>query len=91
MRTGCAWTLRARTGAKVQLEDLGGIVPVRTSDEDLAVELIDQCDTLVQPGYFYDFESEGYLVLSLITPQQEFAEGLRRLLQFVSIACGPGI
>ncbi len=58
-------------------------VPVTRPDEDLAVEIIEQCDTLVQPGYFYDFEGEGYLVLSLITPPEEFAEGLKRLLRFL--------
>jgi hypothetical protein len=38
---------------------------------------------LVHPGHFYDFPSEGYLVLSLITPQVDFSEGIRRLLEAV--------
>jgi alanine-synthesizing transaminase len=58
-------------------------VPVTRSDEELAVALLEQHNLLVQPGYFYDFASEGYLVLSLITPEAEFKEGVRRLLQFV--------
>jgi len=34
---------------------------------------------LVQPGFFYDFETEPVLVLSLLTPEAEFSEGVRRL------------
>ena len=37
---------------------------------------------LVQPGYFYDFEREAYLILSLLTPEDVFAEGVRRVLQW---------
>jgi hypothetical protein len=38
----------------------------------------------VHPGHFYDFPSDGYLVLSLITPAGEFAEGIGRQLELVS-------
>jgi aspartate/methionine/tyrosine aminotransferase len=55
-------------------------VPVTRSDEDLAIELVREKSVLVHPGHFYDFESDGYLVLSLITPKDEFAEGTTRLL-----------
>jgi len=34
---------------------------------------------LTQPGFFYDFESEAFLVVSLLTRPEEFAEGARRL------------
>jgi hypothetical protein len=34
----------------------------------------------VQPGWFFDFETEAYIVLSLLTPEAEFREGLMRLL-----------
>ena len=30
---------------------------------------------LVQPGHFYDFPADGYLVLSLITEPQTFRDG----------------
>jgi len=36
---------------------------------------------LVQPGFFYDFETEAFLVLSLLTEPEIFREGVRRLLQ----------
>jgi alanine-synthesizing transaminase len=55
-------------------------VPATRPDETLAVELLDRANVLVHPGHFYDFHSDGYLVVSLITPPHDFAEGLRRLL-----------
>jgi hypothetical protein len=33
----------------------------------------------VQPGYFYDFETEAFLVLSLLTPEHIFREGVTRI------------
>ena len=55
-------------------------VPVTQSDEDLAIEVLRKTSVLVHPGHFYDFPTDGYLVLSLITPEQEFGEGSGRLL-----------
>jgi alanine-synthesizing transaminase len=59
-------------------------VPVTGPDEDLAIALLRKTGVLVQPGNFYDFAGDGHLVISLITPGNEFAEGVRRLLAFVA-------
>ena len=56
-------------------------VPVTRSDEELAVELVRDESVLVHPGHFYDFPGDGYLVLSLIGPEAEFAEGMGRTLR----------
>src|SRR5580704_272639 len=48
-------------------------VPVTRSDEDLAIELVREKSVMVHPGHFYDFPSDGYLVLSLITKEEEFS------------------
>jgi len=55
-------------------------VPNVESDEDFAVRLIEQHGVAVHPGYFFDFESDGYLVISLLTEPRIFDEGVRRLL-----------
>ena len=55
-------------------------VPVTRSDEELAIELVRKKAVVVHPGHFYDFPGDGYLVLSLITAEGEFAEGMRRVL-----------
>ena len=58
-------------------------VPVTRTDEELVVELLQRESVAVHPGLFFDFHSDGYLVLSMITPETDFAEGLRRLLSFL--------
>ncbi len=59
-------------------------VPVTRSDEDLAIALLHERDVLVHPGHFYDFPTDGYLVLSLIAPETTFREGVARTLSFLS-------
>jgi len=61
-------------------------VPARGSDEDLAIALLEQENVLIQPGHFYDFAADGHLVVSLITPNLEFSDGIKRLLAFVGAA-----
>ncbi len=58
-------------------------MPVTRTDEQLAVDILEQQSVVVHPGLFFDFHSDGYLVLSLITPEAIFAEGVRRVLAFV--------
>jgi alanine-synthesizing transaminase len=55
-------------------------VPAMRSDEDLALELVTKQDVYVHPGHFYDFPADGYFVISLIAPEVDFAEGVKRLL-----------
>jgi len=57
-------------------------IPATGSDEDRAVALLEKHDVLVHPGRFFDFRQDGFLVLSLITQEKEFREGVRRLLEF---------
>src|ERR1700681_2413858 len=56
--------------------------PVTGTDDDLTVALLERFSVLVHPGHFFNFSREGFLVLSLITPQDEFKEGGLRLLKF---------
>jgi alanine-synthesizing transaminase len=55
-------------------------VPATRSDEDLAIELLARSNVYVHPGHFYDFPDDGNLVVSLITRDQDFAEGIKLLL-----------
>ena len=56
-------------------------VPRIRSEEEWALKLLARHDVLVQPGFFYDFETEAFLVVSLLTPPEVFREGLSRLLK----------
>jgi aspartate/methionine/tyrosine aminotransferase len=55
-------------------------VPRIRTEEEWLLELLEQDNVLVQPGYFYDFEREAFLILSLLTPLDNFREGVQRLL-----------
>src|SRR5579872_3807623 len=57
-------------------------VPATGPDESLAVDLLERCSVLVHPGHFFNFSRDGFLVLSLITPEEQFQEGVRRLRRF---------
>jgi aspartate/methionine/tyrosine aminotransferase len=48
-------------------------------EEETALGLLRNHNVLVQPGYFYDFERSGYLVVSLLTRPEVFEEGIRRI------------
>jgi len=50
------------------------------SDEDRALQLVDQDNTLVNPGYFYEFQREGFLVVSVLTPVAIFRNGITILI-----------
>jgi len=55
-------------------------VPRVRTEEEWCLELLDRDNVLVQPGYFYDFESEAFLVASLLTAPEEFREGIGRIV-----------
>ena len=53
-------------------------VPRIRSEEDWTLELLER-GVLVQPGFFYDFETEAYLVVSLLTEPRVFQQGLAQV------------
>ncbi|MCC6366154.1 MAG: pyridoxal phosphate-dependent aminotransferase [Bryobacterales bacterium] len=59
-------------------------LPEGFDEHAFVLDLLDQDEVLVQPGYFYDFEVEGFLVLSLLAKPEEFREGVERLLRRIS-------
>ena len=60
-------------------------LPRTTTEEEWAMTLLREDRTLVQPGYFFDFPSEPFIVISLMTPPDEFPEGVMRLIQRVGV------
>jgi aspartate/methionine/tyrosine aminotransferase len=55
-------------------------VPATRSEESWVLELLAEDGVHVHPGHFFDFEREAYLVLSLLTPEAIFAEGVARMV-----------
>jgi alanine-synthesizing transaminase len=60
-------------------------VPSLGSEEDLVVSLVDR-GVVVHPGYFFDFPRESYLIVSLLPPEREFADGVAAVLRHVEQA-----
>src|SRR5712692_10397960 len=56
-------------------------VPAIRSDEDLAVELLSSQIVYVHLSHFYDFPTDGFLVVSLITPETNFSKGITGVVQ----------
>lgn len=50
------------------------------SEEARTLRLLQRDNTLVHPGYFYDFNREGYLVVSLLPPEKIFQSGISHLI-----------
>jgi aspartate/methionine/tyrosine aminotransferase len=59
-------------------------IPAIRSDEEMALELLASQNVYVHPGHFYDFPSDGFLVVSLISRVRNFSEGIARALLFLS-------
>ncbi len=54
-------------------------VPRTRSEEEWVLSLLADANVLVQPGYFFDFESEAFLVVSLLTPTAAFEAGIQAI------------
>jgi hypothetical protein len=54
-----------------------------TRDEDaLVLALLQRHRVLVHPGYYFDLPRGTFAVISLLTPEETFAEGFARLVSF---------
>jgi aspartate/methionine/tyrosine aminotransferase len=60
-------------------------VPSLVSEEDLVLALLTKDGVLTHPGYFFDFPSASYLVVSLLPTEATFREGVTRV--FRHFAC----
>ena len=78
---------RQKACARLQVE--GGWyavlrVPATLPDEELAIELLERHGVYLHPGHFYGFSRDGYLVVSLITPERDFGEGVKQVLEHLT-------
>ena len=75
-------TLRDTFPSKYCPEVLGGwyaAIRLGTDDEELTLRLLREKHVLVQPGFFFDFEEDGWVVVSLLQPPEVFAAAIQRL------------
>jgi len=59
-------------------------LPVTVDDEEFTINLLQTRNVYAHPGHFYDFPGKGYLVISLITPERTFADGVTALLSYAN-------
>lgn len=53
--------------------------PAVVSDEARTITLVREAGVLVHPGYFFEFDRDGYFVVSLLVRPEEFRAGASRL------------
>jgi len=61
-------------------------VPATKHEEHLVLDLLSRERVLVHPGYFFDFEHEAFLIVSLLVPEMDFADAFVRTLRFAEAA-----
>lgn len=84
-RTNLAALRRVIEGTSATVLDVEGgwyaivRVPETRTDEEWALLLLERDGVHVQPGYFFDMHRGAHLVVSLLAPEEAFAEGARRV------------
>jgi aspartate/methionine/tyrosine aminotransferase len=61
-------------------------VPAIKSEESIVLDLLERTGVLVHPGYFFDFDREAFLVLSLLPEPGTFSSAVRTLFREVCAA-----
>ena len=77
-------TLREAFPSKYCPEVLGGwyaVVRLGEDDEELTLRLLREKHVLVQPGFFFDFDEDGWVVISLLQEPAQFKEAVERIKQ----------
>jgi aspartate/methionine/tyrosine aminotransferase len=84
------YSVAVRSGVEVLRLEAGWSailrLPQMEREEDVAGRLLREAEVVVHPGSFYGIAEAGRVVVSLIVPADEFAEGLRGIEAAVS--CG---
>jgi aspartate/methionine/tyrosine aminotransferase len=88
-RANLAYVRAAVAGSAASVLDVEGgwyvtlRLPRTESEERWVLTLIEEDSVYVHPGHFFDFDQEAYVVVSLLTPEAIFREGVDRIVQRV--------
>ena len=77
--------LRETFPSKYCPEVLGGwyaVVRLGDDDEELTLRLLREKHVLVQPGFFFDFDEDGWVVISLLQEPALFKQAIHRIKEF---------
>jgi alanine-synthesizing transaminase len=85
-RANLAFVRERVAGSAVSVLDVEGgwyatlRLPRTRTEQDWALALLEEDGVHVHPGHFFDFESEAYLVVSLLTSPESFRQGIDRIV-----------
>ena len=83
-------TLRQAFPSKYCPEVIGGwyaAIRLGEDDEQLTLGLLREKHVLVQPGFFFDFDEDGWVVVSLLQEPALFKEAVERILYITRENC----
>jgi len=56
--------------------------------EHWVLDLLEKSHVFVHPGYFFDFDEGSHMILSYLTTEEDFKEGLKRMIEHsASLSC----
>ncbi len=58
-------------------------IPKTKTDEKWAIEILENENVFLHPGYFFNFDSDDNLVISLISQKEIFKEGIDKALEYI--------
>ena len=61
----------------------------KRSDEDWALDFLNQDRVYVHPGYFFEMQEEGCVVISLLVEPSIFKEGVKRMVKRINQTAHP--
>ena len=59
-------------------------IPAIRHDEETAIMLIRECGVSTHPGYFFGFAGDGWLIVSLLTHEDDFMAGLIAIIRMLN-------
>jgi aspartate/methionine/tyrosine aminotransferase len=79
------------TGSAVSVLDVEGgwyatlRLPATRTELEWTLALLEEDGVHVHPGHFFDFETEAYVVVSLLTPRETLARGMQAIVRRVGL------
>jgi len=61
-------------------------IPSTYSEEEWVLKFLREDQVYVHPGYFFDFENQAHIVVSLLTPSDTFQKGIQKILKRINVS-----
>lgn len=82
----CNWNILRKTFSSKYCPQVQGgwyaALHLCSDDEELTLNLLKEKNILVQPGFFFDFDSDGWIVVSLLQESKIFEKAINEIANF---------